>query len=137
LSGRKLALTKAGRQALNAPAAETLKLLWQRWLKNKLLDELNRVEIIKGQYGKGKRGLTATEGRRAVIAQALKQCPCRSMDRVSINSPASCAPAAYDFEVSRQPWELYIEDHNYGNLGYDKFRRLERATRALPALSAV
>jgi hypothetical protein len=120
LSGRKLALTKAGRQALNAPAAETLKLLWQRWLKNKLFDELNRVEVIKGQHGKGKRGLTATEGRRTVIAEALKQCPVGQWVEFDQFSRFMRA-AAYDFEVSRQPWELYIEDHNYGNLGYEGY----------------
>ena len=33
--GKKLALTKAGRHALGAPAADTLRLTWQRWLKTK------------------------------------------------------------------------------------------------------
>ena len=75
LHGKKLALTKAGRNALAAPPAETLKLIWQRWLKSKLLDEFSRVCAIKGQQGKGKRGMTAAEDRRAVIVEALRQCP--------------------------------------------------------------
>src|SRR5262249_59399564 len=42
--GRKLTLTKAGRQALSRPSAETLRVAWQRWLKNKLLDEVRRID---------------------------------------------------------------------------------------------
>jgi hypothetical protein len=117
LHGRKLALTKAGRAALSAPAHETIRLAWQRWLKSKLLDEFNRVDVIKGQYGKGKRGMTAVEGRRAVIAEALKQCPAgrwvKTDDFISFMQAAG-----FDFEVTREPWDLYIEDANYGSLGH-------------------
>ena len=74
-TAKKLALTKAGRHALGAPAADTLRLSWQRWLKTTLFDEFNRVDAIKGQHGKGKRSMTAVEGRRAVIHAALQQCP--------------------------------------------------------------
>ena len=44
LSGSKLRLAKAGRKALAEPAAQTLKTL---------LDELSRIECVKGQTGKG------------------------------------------------------------------------------------
>ncbi len=71
LHGKKLALTKAGRNALSAPPAKTLRLIWQRWLKAKLLDEFNRIDEIKGQHGKGRRSMTAVETRRAVIVEAL------------------------------------------------------------------
>jgi hypothetical protein len=64
LHGKRLALTKAGRNALGAPPAEILRLIWQRWLKSKLLDEFNRIDVIKGQHGKGKHAMTAVEGRR-------------------------------------------------------------------------
>ena len=120
LSSKKLTLTKAGRGALAALPAETLKLIWQRWLKAKLLDEFNRVEIVKGQHGKGKRGMTATEGRRAVINETLKQCPVGrwvKFDDFSRHMKAT----GQEFEVTREPWELYIEDSNYGNLGYDGY----------------
>ena len=50
--GKKLALTKAGRHALGAPAADTLRLSWQRWLKTTLFDEFNRVDAIKGSTAK-------------------------------------------------------------------------------------
>jgi hypothetical protein len=40
-----------------------------------LLDELARVECVKGQTGKGKRGLTAVSARREAIADSLAECP--------------------------------------------------------------
>ena len=76
LSGKKLALTKAGRSALSVPpAAASLRLIWQHWQKTKLLDEFSRIEIIKGKGHSGGRNITAVAPRRAVLAEALKQCP--------------------------------------------------------------
>jgi hypothetical protein len=122
--GKKLALTKAGRDALSAPPAETLRLIWQRWLKAKLLDEFNRIDSIKGQQGKGKRSMTAVGGRRAVIAEALKKCPVGSW--VKFDDFARFMRAAnFDFEVTRQPWELYISDPHYGSLGYEGYHEWE------------
>lgn len=120
LHGKKLALTKAGRSALAAPPHETLRGVWQRWLKSKLLDEFARVCAIKGQGGKGKRGMTAAEGRRAVIADALSQCPPGkwiNFDDFSRFMQAS----ALNFEVTRNPWDLYIVDAQYGNLGHSGY----------------
>ena len=76
LHGSKLALTKRGRAALAEAPAKTLRYLWERWLKNTLLDEFSRVDAIKGQHGgKGKRSLTAAAGRRLDVAFALAECP--------------------------------------------------------------
>lgn len=120
LSGKRLALTKTGRKALSSSAAETLRLCWQRWLKTKLLDELRRIDVIKGQTGKGARGLTATAGRRAVIADALKECPVGSWIETDEFFRYMRA-TGFDFEVTRDPWELYIEEQEYGSLGYEGF----------------
>jgi hypothetical protein len=117
LNGKKLALTKAGRAALSAQPAESLRLLWQRWLKTRLLDEFNRVDEVKGQYSKGAQ-MTATEGRRAVIAKAMEQCPVGSWVAVD-DFFRFMQAAAFDFAVTRNPWELYIVDKEYGSLGYD------------------
>ena len=74
--GSKLALTKAGHVALGKPPAETLRPLWERWTKNTLLDEFNRIDDIKGQLrGKGRHAMTAASNRRPVIAEALAHCP--------------------------------------------------------------
>jgi hypothetical protein len=124
LHGKKLALTKAGRSALGAPPAETLRLIWQRWLKSKLLDEFNRIDAIKGQHGKGKRAMTAVEGRRMVIAEALKQCPVGSWVKVDDFFGFMIA-AEFSFAVTREPWDLYISDPQYGSLGYDGYHDWE------------
>lgn len=120
LHGKKLALTKAGRSALNTPPHETLRSVWQRWLKSKLLDEFSRVCAIKGQGGKGKRGMTAAEGRRAVIVEALKQCPVGKWVKFDDFSRFMQANGL-EFEVTRQPWDLYIVDAQYGSLGHSGY----------------
>jgi len=75
LDGKKLQLTKAGQTAMGSAPATTLQAIWKKWLKTTFLDELRRVESIKGQTGKAKRSLTAVSGRRAQIVAALGQCP--------------------------------------------------------------
>ena len=122
--GKKLALTKAGRHALGASAADTLRLSWQRWLKTTLLDEFNRVDAIKGQHGKGKRTMTAVEGRRAVINAALQHCPIGRWVQVDDFFRFMVA-ASFDFQVTREPWDLYIADPQYGSLGYEGFHDWE------------
>src|SRR5262249_25580916 len=47
---------------------------WQKWLKTTLLDEFNRINVIKGQQAKG-RGLTAVAPRRQAVVEALQECP--------------------------------------------------------------
>lgn len=112
--GSRLELTAAGRKALSSPPHETLKLLWNRWLKSKIIDELSRIEAIKGQTrGRGKRGLRAVEPRRWAIEEALAHCPPRGV--VSIDAFARFIVAAdLKFEVTRAPWALYMGDAHYG-----------------------
>ncbi len=117
LHGSKLALTTAGRTALSEPPAKTLSRLWQCWSETKMLDEFNRVKVIKGQSGKGKRSLTSPADRRAVIEQAFQQC--RAGVWVKFDDFSRYMQAdGYEFNVSRDPWQLYIEDAHYGSLGY-------------------
>jgi hypothetical protein len=116
LSGKKLQLTPAGQKALGADPAKTLQTAWKKWLKTRLLDELRRIENIKGQTGKGKRGLTAASGRRAVIVKTLSECPegrwvaFEDFRRYMIATDRT-------FEVSRAPEHLYFLEAGYGNLG--------------------
>ena len=120
LHGNKLTLTKTGRSALSKSTPELLHLIWQRWLKTKLLDEFNRIDAIKGQGGKGKHSMTAVTDRRATVAEALCECP---VDRwVKIDDLWRFMQANdFDFEVTRNPWNLYISDSQYGSLGYQDF----------------
>jgi hypothetical protein len=122
LNGKRLALTKAGQKALSEPPEKTLQTLWKQWLKTTFLDELRRIDSIKGQTGKAKRSLTAVAGRRSVIVSALKDCP---IDRW-VEFPAFLRymiAAGYDFQVSRNPESLSIED--YGSLYYNGWLILE------------
>lgn len=120
LSGTKLQLTPAGRKALTSPPHEVIRTVWKRWLKTTLLDEFNRIQPIKGQTGKGKRGMTAVAGRRAPIVEALQVCPPDqwiAFDEFSRFMRAS----DHTFEVTRDEWSLYISEPHYGSLGYEGF----------------
>ncbi len=118
LSGSKLQLTKAGRNALSQPAGETLRRLWSKWIDTTIIDELSRIECIKGQTGKGKRGLTALSSRRDAIADTLAECPAGSWISTDEFHRFVCA-SGNDFTVSRNAWDLYICEKQYGSLGYE------------------
>lgn len=77
LNGRKLALTPAGQKALHLPAAETLRRLWNHWLKSDLFDEFSRIDCVKGQSGRGKLSLTPPPLRRKALVTGLRACPPR------------------------------------------------------------
>ena len=132
LSGKTLQLTKTGQKALSEPVEKTLAQLWRRWLKTGLFDELRRIDCIKGQTGKGKRGLTAVVGRRAAIHQALRGCPPGRWIATDDLFRQMRATGA-DFEITRDPWNLYISEPGYGSLGYEGFHdwRILQARYAL------
>ncbi len=120
LAGKKLQLTKAGQKALTAPTAATLKSIWKKWLKTTLMDEFRRIDEIKGQTGKGARGFTAVSGRRTVIATALTECA--NGKWIEIDEFFRYMQAQqHRFEVTRDPWTLYICEAGYGSLGYEGF----------------
>ena len=118
LSGSKLQLTRAGRKALSDPPADRLKALWLKWCGTTLLDELSRIECVKGQTGKGKRGLTSVSARREAIASALGECPSQRwilVDEFARFLLASGNPVY----VTRNAWNLYLCDPQYGTFGYE------------------
>lgn len=114
LKSGKLHLTTAGRKALIAPPHETIKTMWQAWLKNKTIDELQRIDLLRGQTGPGKSGLTSPVERREMIVKALGQCPTEKW----FNFASFCnfmRAAGHVLIVSHEPWEIYVFDH-YGHL---------------------
>ncbi len=118
LAGTRLQLTKAGRKALSEPAAGTIRMLWMKWLRTTILDELARVECVKGQTGKGKRGLTAVSARREAIASSLSECPPGGW--IAIEEFFRYMQATdNDFTVTRDAWGLYLCEQQYGSFGYD------------------
>ncbi len=115
-AGTKLQLTKAGRRAVADPVAETIRATWAKWLKTTLVDELARVDCVKGQTGKGKHGLTAVSARRAKVAATLAACPVGSW--VAVDELLRFARAERsDVTVTRDAWSLYVSDAQYGSLG--------------------
>jgi hypothetical protein len=117
LSGPRLQLTKAGRKALSEPPAGTIRTLWTKWLDTTILDELARIDCVKGQTGKGKRGLTAVSDRRAAIACCLEECPPGGW--IAIDEFFRYMQATgNDLAVARDAWGLYISEQQYGSLGY-------------------
>ena len=121
LAGNRLQLTTRGRAALTAPPSTTIRDLWRRWGSHAVIDELSRVETIKGQ--RSANALTAAKTRRQVVGEALRTCP--AGDWVSIDElfmrmqRANLSPTVARNE--RGLWKLYIRDSQYGSLGYAGF----------------
>lgn len=88
-----------------------------------LLDELSRIDCVKGQTGKGKHGLTAVSSRRDAIADALAECPVGSWIATEEFFRFMRA-SENDFAVTRNAWNLYIAELQYGALGYDDGERI-------------
>lgn len=116
--GGKSKLTPAGVKALAKPPAEVIAHLWKTWLKKSAFDEFNRVDVIKGQ--KSKNHMTAKQPRREAIADALTECPANEWIDLQKFSAFMLAEG-FDFEVTRDPWMLYLFDKEYGSFGYDGY----------------
>ena len=120
LRNQKLLLTKTGRAALEAPPAHTLREIWNAWVTRGSIDEFSRIDTIKGQKGRGRKGLTPPEDRRRTIKCALAECPVGRWVEIGEFSRYMRA-AGFQFEVTRDPWGLYICDPQYGSLGYEGY----------------
>lgn len=118
LSGSKLVLSRTGKAALSKPVPDVIRDAWARWLKNNLLDEFNRIEEIKGQSKKGRGGgLTAVRPRREAACAGLAECPAHAWLEVD-EFFRFLQASENDFEITHDPWNLYIMDPEYGSLGY-------------------
>lgn len=118
MNGSKSALTPQGRKALVKPAWEVIEMIWRKWITNKLYDEFNRIDLIKGQTVK--KSLTATAPRRDAMLEALDGCPTGAW--ISFDAFSRFMRAeGLTFEVSNDPWKLYISDRQYGAMGYSGY----------------
>ncbi len=113
--GTRSSLTPAGIKALSKSPHRIIQLLWKKWLTNDQFDEFNRVDTIQGQKAKGH--MTAKPPRRSAIARALEDCPANKWIDVKTFSSYMLAQD-FTFEVSRDPWKLFLCDREYGALGY-------------------
>lgn len=122
--GTRLRLTKAGDLSLAVAAPKTISLMWKRWLASTVFDEFRRIDEIKGQQGKGRSSLTSVVTRRKVISAALRGCPVGDWIEVDEFFRYMQASKHY-FEITRDPWDLYISHSDYGSLGHDGFHDWE------------
>lgn len=111
----RLILTSEGLQQLSTPLPKMLRTLWQDWLDNSLLDEFSRIDLIKGQTGKGALALTSVPDRRHAIEAALTESPAGGW----VSYPAFSRfmlTAGHEFEITDDVSTLYIHDRHYGTL---------------------
>lgn len=121
LDGTRLQLTPKGRAALGKPPAETIRELWRHWLTHAVIDEFSRIDQIKGQSIRNV--LTAAKPRRELVAKALATCPPGEWIEIDTLFAAmrrgNMSPTIA--RTDRALWKLYLQDPEYGSLGYDGF----------------
>lgn len=116
-NGPKLALTARGRAARTKDPDEVLRALWERWVAKGIIDELARLEQIKGQ--RSAHVLSALGTRRRAASTAIELLAVdefveidRLFDQVTAVAPFTSA------RTERATWKFYIEHPQYGSLGY-------------------
>jgi hypothetical protein len=122
MKGQKSALTPTGRKFSQMSPWLIVRHLWERWLLTKDYDEFNRMDAIKGQSING--ALSGRVERRKAVVEALGHCPEGQWVEFDAFSDFMVA-AAHHFDVSLDPWKLYISDRQYGNLGHAGFHDWE------------
>ena len=119
LAAGKLSLTTRGQQALTQPAHQVLAGLWQRWLSSTILDEFSRIEAVKGQ--RAANVLSALKPRRGHVGAALAALTAGEWTVID-QLFTTMRKAGHNPSVARSEralWKLYLEDPEYGSLGYD------------------
>lgn len=125
-TGSKLQLSAKGRKVLQRkiPFEEAIAELYQRWRDKGKLDELRRINRIKGQMrrGRGYKGsqLTPPEERRYVLELQLQSAP--AGEWIQVDEWFRYMQSSREkFEITGNPWALYLVDAEYGSLGYAEF----------------
>jgi hypothetical protein len=119
LAGTRLELSARGRAALARPSYEALGALWARWLGSVSIDELARIEAIKGQRKPGT--LTSAITRRAAVAAALAALPpgaWTGTGKLLASLRAQQQPPLVAARSLRALWRLYVVDSYFGSLGH-------------------
>jgi len=118
LEGPWMRTTARGRTVLEEPRPEHLQGLWDRWLLKSPIDELMRVDAVRGQRKPAV--LSAPTKRRAAAAAALARLPRGewvSVDRLFDLARGLEPPLAVP-RTAKAVWDLYLEDPDRGSLGY-------------------
>ncbi len=112
--GSKLSLSRKGERSLNKPSHEVIKDLWERWLKTNIINELNRIEVIKGQKSKSRPIYQPMDARRS-IASALSKLDIGEWIHID-DLIKNLSLGGNFFDVVRDYYKIYIEDPMYGYL---------------------
>jgi hypothetical protein len=125
-SGGKLQLSGKGREVLQRkiPFEVAIAGLYRHWRENAKFDEFRRVNRIKGQARRGRGGkgsqLTPPGERRGALEQHLKSVPAGEWVQVD-EWFRYMQSSGETFELTANPWALYLVDAEYGSLGYAGF----------------
>jgi len=122
LEGTKMRLTARGRALLAEPEPAALDAalagLWTRWLTKAPIDELMRIEAIRGQRKPAT--LTAPTKRRAAVVAGLAALPAEGwvpVDRL-LRIVRNQEPPLIVPRNEAALWRLYLEDPERGSLGH-------------------
>jgi hypothetical protein len=115
LEGTQFELTPRGRAVLAAPSYAALGVVWARWLRSVSMDELSRIEAIKGQRKTST--LTPAVTRRAAVEAALAEVEPGVWTDIG-ELFAILRPALVATRSLLALWRLYIADAYYGSLGH-------------------
>ena len=120
LSGTRLQPTARGRAVMASPSYAALGAMWTKWLTKALIDEFSRIESIKGQRTAAT--LTAAAKRRSAVALGLAELP--TGEWIEIDDVFRALRRCGELKIARGEravWKLYLEDPQYGSMGYDGF----------------
>ncbi|WP_417617225.1 hypothetical protein [Oceanisphaera sp.] len=120
----RLVLTSEGLGQMSAPLHQTLRHLWLDWLDSQILDEFSRIDIVKGQTGKGAKSLTPVPDRRHAIAAALTEAPAGGW----VSYPALSRfilVGGHEFEITEDVSTLYLCERHYGTLYHAEWEVLQ------------
>ncbi len=117
--GSFLQLTPAGRKAMKNNLAGGIKTAWERWEKNKLIDEFSRVTAIKGQKSSRGRTMTSPVRRRPMLNNLLEDLEPGRWISVDELHRVMQSDSMYLFDMVNYNWKLYIADQHYGHIDHD------------------
>jgi len=112
-------LTSEGTAAMAMPAHCALRDCCERWSKASDVDEFRRIDAIKGQSGRGADSFSDPADRRAIILDQLRLVPPGRW--VALADFGRWLQGADERlrVCDAAPWELYLSEKRYGNLGFN------------------
>lgn len=125
-TGNKLQLSAKGRKVLQRkiPFEVAISALYQSWRDKGTIDEFRRINRIKGQTRRGRghkgSGMTPPQERRHALEFQLQSGPAGEWMQVD-EWFRYMQGSEEEFEITENPWALYLLDAEYGSFGYSGF----------------